>query len=211
MKKGFFITLEGGEGAGKSTLQKTLVIRLRKAGYRVISTREPGGTRLGKRLRKELLRGGKVESVAELLLYAADRAQHVAEVIAPSLQSGAVVVCDRFSDSTVAYQGYGRKLNAKTIALLNNLAQQGISPNLTIWLDIAPAAGIERAGRRGTADRLEGEALAFHGRVRKGFQSIARREPKRMIRVDARLAPEAVFEEAWAVVDAKLKRVRRGL
>jgi dTMP kinase len=205
MPHGYFITLEGGEGAGKSTLQQALADALRAAGREVVHTREPGGTELGKRLRQELLNGGHVEPVAELLLYAADRAQHVAQVIWPAVRRGAVVVCDRFSDSTVAYQGYGRKLDKKQIAALNALAQQGLKPHLTLWLDVPAAEGLARTNRRGAADRLEAENLAFHERVRRGFRAIARAAPRRVVRIDAHRPREAVIAEALAVTARRLK------
>lgn len=205
MAKGFFITLEGGEGAGKSTLQQGMAARLRAAGLEVVVTREPGGTELGKRLRQELLNGGHVEPVAELLLYAADRAQHVAQIIAPAVRRGAVVICDRFSDSTVAYQGYGRQLDKKQIAALNKLAQQGLAPHLTLWLDIPVKDGLARTQRRGAADRLEAEALAFHERVRKGFRALAKAEPRRIARLDARQPAEAVLAEALRLTARRLK------
>lgn len=206
--RGIFITLEGGEGAGKSTLQGSLAAAFTRAGREVVVTREPGGTALGKRLRKELLNGGHVEAAAELLLYAADRAQHVAEVIRPALERGAVVVCDRFSDSTVAYQGYGRKLDKKTIATLNGLAQQGVRPDLTLWLDVPVAVGLARTRRRGANDRLEGEAVAFHERVRKGFKVIAKAAPKRVVRIDAAQSAEAVATEALKVLRKRLRGFR---
>lgn len=206
--RGIFITLEGGEGAGKSTLQATLAAAFGRAGREVVVTREPGGTALGKRLRNELLNGDHVEPAAELLLYAADRAQHVAQIIAPALKRGAVIICDRFSDSTVAYQGYGRKLDKKTIATLNALAQQGVRPNFTLWLDVPAAVGLARTQRRGANDRLEGEAVAFHERVRKGFKAIAKAEPKRVVRLDATQTPEEVAAAALAVVRKRLRGFR---
>lgn len=206
--RGIFITLEGGEGAGKSTLQATLAAAFERAGREVVVTREPGGTALGKRLRSELLNGDHVEPAAELLLYAADRAQHVAQVIRPALKRGAVVVCDRFSDSTTAYQGYGRMLDKKAIALLNGLAQQGVRPDLTLWLDVPVAVGLARTQRRGANDRLEGEAVAFHERVRKGFRAISRQEPKRIVRIDAVHAPEAVAAASLDVVRKRFRGLR---
>lgn len=206
--RGIFITLEGGEGAGKSTLQASLAAAFSRAGREVVVTREPGGTALGKRLRKELLEGDHVEPAAELLLYAADRAQHVAQIIQPALKRSAVIICDRFSDSTVAYQGYGRKLDKKTIATLNGLAQQGVRPDLTLWLDVPAAVGLARTQRRGVNDRLEGEAVAFHERVRKGFRAIAKAEPKRVVRLDATQTPDEVAAAALAVLRKRLRGFR---
>lgn len=206
--RGIFITLEGGEGAGKSTLQGSLAAAFSRVGREVVVTREPGGTVLGKRLRQELLNGDHVEPAAELLLYAADRAQHVAQIIRPALERGAVVICDRFSDSTVAYQGYGRKLDKKAIATLNGLAQQGVRPDLTLWLDVPAAAGLARTRRRGAGDRLEGEAVAFHERVRKGFKAIAQAEPRRVVRIDATQTTEDVYAGALEVLRTRLRGFR---
>jgi dTMP kinase len=205
MPRGIFITLEGGEGAGKSTLQKTLARRFKKAGYKVVLSREPGGTKLGRRLRRELLNGGHVYPAAELLLYAADRAQHVAEVIEPAIKAGSVVICDRFSDSTVAYQGYGRKLDRKTIADLNALAQQGITPQVTLWLDLPVSAGLARTRKRGAADRLEAEKLAFHERVRTGFRAVAKANPERVVKIDASKGIEQVADAAVRALRQRLK------
>jgi dTMP kinase len=204
--KGFFITIEGGEGAGKSTLQKALAVQLKRAGRQVVVTREPGGTPLGRRLRRELLRGGAVDPVAELLLYAADRAQHVGEMIRPALEADAVVLCDRYSDSTMAYQGYGRRLDHKRVAALNKLAEQNVRPGLTLWLDLPVEAGLARVMGRGQGkDRLEAEAIAFHRRVRTGFSALAKKHPRRIIRIRADQPPEEVFTEAWAAIQRRLK------
>jgi dTMP kinase len=204
MARGIFITLEGGEGAGKSSLQKALLRRLKREGRSVVKTREPGGTPLGRKLRRELLKSGWVAPTAELLLYAADRAQHVASVIRPALEAGAVVVCDRFSDSTVAYQGYGRRLDRAQIAELNALAQDGIEPDLTLWLDIPVADGLARTRKRGAADRLEAEAIAFHERVRRGFRALSKEHPGRIVRLDARKSQDQVEAAAWAVLSRRL-------
>ncbi len=204
---GYFITIEGGEGAGKTTLQHALSRRLEEAGFTVLTTREPGGTALGARLRGELLNGGAVAPTAELLLYAADRAQHVSEVIAPALARGTVVLCDRFSDSTLAYQGFGRGLDAALIRRLNRVAQQGVAPQLTLWLDLPVAKGLARVSGRGAGrDRFETEARRFHERVRRGFAELARQHPRRILRVDADQDPAGVLEACWQIV---LPRVRR--
>ena len=212
MRNGYFITLEGGEGAGKSTLQAGLAARLRKAGFRVVLTREPGGTPLGKKLRKALLHGGHVSPAAELLLYAADRAQHVDSVISPALDKGYVVLCDRFSDSTVAYQGYGRKLDLAAIERLNQMAQQGVEPDLTLWLDLPAEAGLARTRRRSKkGDRLEAEARVFHERVRKGFRAQARRFPHRIVRIDAAGSAAGVADKAWRLFTDRVHTVPHGV
>jgi dTMP kinase len=139
-----FITLEGGEGVGKTTQQALLALQLRQAGYPCLCTREPGGTALGRALREILLHGDPLTPLAELFLYAADRAEHVQKCILPALAAGQVVVCDRFTDSTLAYQGYGRGLDLQQVRQLNHLATGGLQPHLTLWLDLPPEVGLAR-------------------------------------------------------------------
>lgn len=170
----------------------------------VVQTREPGGTTLGRRLRRELLRGGEVNPMAEMLLYAADRAQHVAELILPALEQGKTVLCDRFSDSTMAYQGFGRGLDQSLIARLNAVAQQGVPPDLTLWLDLPVEVGLARVGSRGERDRFELEDVRFHERVRAGFQWLAEQEPGRIVRLDATLSPTDLVAAAWAEIEKRL-------
>jgi len=177
--------MEGGEGVGKSTQARLLAAALRAAGLIVLETREPGGTPAGDRIRALVLDpAATVAPVTELLLYEASRAQLVAEVIEPALVAGEVVLCDRFYDSTTAYQGFGRGLDRERIRQLNAAATDGLAPDRTLVLDVEPAVGIERATRQG-ADRLEAESLAFHERVRAGFAAIAAEEPERVRVVDA--------------------------
>lgn len=204
---GVFITLEGGEGVGKTTQQALLVERLRQEGYACLCTREPGGTALGKTLRELLLHGDPFSPLAELLLYAADRAEHVSKVIAPALAAGQVVVCDRFTDSTLAYQGYGRGLDLEKIRQLNHLATGGLQPHLTLWLDLPPEVGLARAKAR---DRLEQERLEFHRRVYQGFQALAAAEPQRIVRVDAQGSPAEVAARLWSVVEPRLPLATAG-
>ena len=196
-----FITLEGGEGVGKTTQQALLALQLRQAGYPCLCTREPGGTALGEALRELLLHGDPLTPLAELLLYAADRAEHVNKVIAPALAVGQVVICDRFTDSTLAYQGYGRGLNLEQIRQLNHLATGGLQPQLTLWLDLAPEVGLARS-RLG--DKLEQEHLEFHRRVYRGFQALAAAEPQRIVRIDAGGSPLEVAARIWSVVKPRL-------
>ena len=176
-----FITFEGIEGCGKSSHLRALATRLRGLGYDVVETREPGGSRAGTTLRALLLGPEAVplEALAELFLYCADRAQHVAEVIRPALARGRVVLCDRFSDSTLAYQGYGRGLDLETIRTLDALARDGIRPHLTFLLDVPVTEGLRRAHARGSSDRFEQAPLAFHERVRAGFRALAAAEADR--------------------------------
>jgi len=189
---GFFVTFEGGEGTGKTTQLTRLLTALRAAGRDPVETREPGGTAIGNQIRKLLLDRGNVRMAAptELLLYEASRAQLVHEVIRPALAAGRIVLCDRFTDSTTAYQGYGRGLELSLVARLNALGSDGVTPDLTFLFDLDPAVGLARAAERlrapGTrADRIEGEVLAFHQRVREGFRALASAEPDRFMVVDA--------------------------
>ena len=191
---GVFITFEGGEGSGKTTQLQARLRYLRGRGWEAIETRDPGGTPIGKQIRTLLLDCGNAGMVpaAELLLYEASRAQLVREVIRPALTAGRAVLCDRFIDSTVAYQGYGRGLDLALIARLSALATDGLCPDVTFLLDLEPAVGLRRAGRRvaeqnARRDRIEEEVLTFHQRVRAGYQMIATAEPERVIVVDASL------------------------
>ena len=182
-----FVTFEGIEGSGKSAHLRLLAAALRTAGRAVVETREPGGTPLGVALRDLLLTPSDVppEPLAELLLYCADRAQHVARVIRPALAAGQIVLCDRFSDSTIAYQGYGRGLDLDTVRALDARARAGLEPDLTFLLDCPTASGLERARHRsGTGDRFEQEALAFHEAVRRGFHDLAAAAPQRYQIID---------------------------
>jgi dTMP kinase len=196
-----FITLEGGEGVGKTTQQALLALQLRQAGYPCLCTREPGGTALGRALREILLHGDPLTPLAELFLYAADRAEHVQKCILPALAAGQVVVCDRFTDSTLAYQGYGRGLDLQQVRQLNHLATGGLQPHLTLWLDLPPEVGLARSG---SCDRLEQERLEFHRRVHQGFQALAAAEPQRIVRIDAEGSPLEVAARIWSVVKPRL-------
>jgi dTMP kinase len=191
---GLFITFEGGEGSGKTTQLKTLLAHLRAAGRDAIETRDPGGTAIGKQIRGLLLDRGNAQmaAAAELFLYEASRAQVVQEVIRPALAQGRIVLCDRFADSTLAYQGYGRGLDLDLIARLNALATGGLRPDLTFLLDLDPAIGLARAAQRAMGpherhDRIEGEVLGFHQRVRAGYRAVATADPERVIVLDASL------------------------
>lgn len=197
--RGLFVTIEGGEGAGKTTLQVSLLDRLAQAGYGCLGTREPGGTPLGQQVRNLLLHQGDMATMTELLLYAADRAEHVATVIQPALEAGQVVICDRFTDSTEAYQGYGRGLDANEIASLNQMATAGLRPDLTLWLDLPVEAGLARARQRSQTDldRLERAEIDFHHRLYAGFAAIAERDPERVCRIDATASVKTVTASAW--------------
>ncbi|HBW20358.1 MAG TPA: dTMP kinase [Actinobacteria bacterium] len=187
--RGLLLVLEGGEGAGKSTQARLLAIWLRDQGFDVVTTHEPGATKIGMRLRALLLDTAHTGLApnAEALMYAADRAEHVTSVLRPALERGAIVVCDRYVDSSLAYQGAGRQLPQAEIAELNNWATGGLLPDLTILLDLPPAAGLGR--RASSADRLEAEPTEFHERVRAGFLALARAEPGRYLVLDATRPP----------------------
>jgi len=202
---GLLITLEGGEGCGKSTQAAELARRLREMGRSVTLTREPGGTALGERLRQVLLDpGAPPDARSEYLLFAAARAQITAEVIKPALERGEIVVCDRFGDSSSAYQGYGRGLKVEDIRAINDIATQGLRPDLTVLLDLAPEAGRARQGGEGTSDRFGQEDLSFHRRVRRGYIALAGAEPERWVVVDGGQPEEAVAEAVWARVSQLL-------
>lgn len=189
-----FITLEGPEGAGKSTQLPQLAKWLEVAGKAVVTTKNPGGTLIGGQIREILLKPANAAMVplAELLLYAADRAQHVEEVVKPALAQGTVVLCDRYSDSTLAYQGFGRGLDQALIGELNQLATGGLRPDLTLLLDLPVEQGLARVAASRQVDRLETEAIAFHHRLRDGYLALAQREPARFVVVDATQPAEAV-------------------
>lgn len=211
-----FITLEGGEGAGKSTQQRMLVRRARGMGLKVLGTREPGATALGAAVREVLTIPGQdhPRERAELLLYLADRAQHVHQVIAPALSAGQVVICDRFADSSEVYQGRARSLGVQWVRTLNRWACGEVWPRLTVLLDLDPALGLKRVRERqfqlGLAtDRLENEGLEFHQQVRAGFLAQAEAEPERISVVDAGRPQEEVAEAIWALAEPVLKEWKK--
>jgi dTMP kinase len=207
-----FITLEGGEGAGKSTQARAIADRLTAAGRNVILTREPGGTPFGELARSILLHHAasegaervRLDETAELLIFAADRAQHIDELIRPALARGDVVICDRFTDSTVAYQGYGRGIPLDRIAQAIDLATRGLTPNLTILLDVPVATGMARRLGERAPDQFEREALTFHTRVREGFLSLAAAEPARFFVLDATQPPDEIAAKVWDRVERLL-------
>ena len=188
---GIFITFEGGDGAGKTTQAELLASWLAARGLEVVRTREPGGTPLGVSVRELLLHGEHVDQRAEALLYAADRAQHIAEVVRPAIARGAVVVQDRYIDSSLAYQGAGRPLPPQEVRSLNEWATEGLWPRLTVLLDVTPELAASRRRAAGQqADRLEREAEEFHARVRERFLDLAAAEPDRFLVLDASLPVE---------------------
>lgn len=201
---GYLIAFEGGDGAGKSTQVQRLAQWLTERGHEVVITREPGDTPIGRRLREVLLDVGNtgMSARAEALLYAADRAEHVDAMIRPALRRGAVVITDRYVDSSIAYQGAGRELSGAEVERLSQWATQGLAPALTVLLDIAPEVGAVRRGN--TPDRIESESAEFHQRVRQGFLDLAGRAPKRYLVLDALRAPSAIAAAIQARVAAGL-------
>lgn len=203
MKRGLFITLEGGEGAGKSSCLDFVRDWLKRHGQDVVVTREPGGTPLGERIRDLLLHGRDGMSPdAELLLMFAARAEHLNQVIRPALERGSSVVCDRFTDATYAYQGAGRGVAGERIAVLEQWVQQGLRPNLTLLLDLPVTQGLARAGTRSAPDRFEREQQAFFERVRSAYLDAAAREPGRIRVIDASRDIAAVQEQLAAALAA---------
>lgn len=205
-KRGFLLSFEGIEGCGKSTQLRRLAKQLRSRGYLVVETREPGGSQISEQIRKVLLDLGNsgMDIHCELLLYLASRAQHVAETILPALDKGAIVLCDRFSDATMAYQGYGRGVGASPVARLNRFASAGTMPDLTIVLDVPVAIGLARKRRAGHLDRLDMEREAFHQTVRNGYLRIAKRDSRRVRVLDGTPPIEEVSAAINRLVDVRV-------
>jgi dTMP kinase len=202
------ITFEGIEGSGKSTHLRHVAAHLRAAGRAVVETREPGGTPAGDAIRRLLLGPERVplEPLTELFLYCADRTQHVAQVIRPALDAGRIVLCDRFSDSTIAYQGHGRGLHLDAVHALDAHARAGVVPWLTVLLDCPVDEGLRRArGRAGPGDRFEEEVRTFHERVRAGFLALAAAEPARFCVIDSTPPPADVQARVVGAVGARLR------
>ncbi len=207
--KGKLIVFEGVEGAGKTTQMQRLIHWMQAKCFNIkgsVATREPGGTELGKGLRSLLLQSSdeSVSDRAELLMYAADRTQHVETFIKPKLALGTMVFCDRFTDSTIAYQGYGRGLDFGLIQQLNEIATGGLQSDLTFWLDIDVEAGLARVKARGKPDRMEQANLEFHQRVQQGFTELARQNPDRMVRINGDRPEDEVAHEIQTIFSARL-------
>ena len=202
-----FIVFEGGEGCGKSTQTRALYRHLSKDGFRAVLTREPGGTRLGERVRRYLKQTDetRISPLAELFLIATARAQLVSEIIRPELEKGKMVICDRFTPSTLAYQGYGRGLNTDALREVNDIATDGMSPDLIVLLDIPIEDGLGRKKSK-ERDRFESESLAFHARVRRGYLDMAKADPERWLVVDGRLPKKEIEKMIWGKVSILLKR-----
>ncbi len=218
--QGKLIVFEGIEGSGKTTQLELLNTRLLHNGYfqklcqrekisGAVITRQPGGTSIGKDIRRLLLHSpadAGLSDRTELLLYAADRAQHIGELIRPKLEMGYLVLCDRYTDSTLAYQGYGRQLNIDLIHQLNAIATDGITPDLVILLQLDAATGLSRTFKRGPADRIEQSGLAFHQRVQQGFETLAAQNPERFVTIDASQTEAAIAAQVGEVVSQRLEQ-----
>ena len=208
-RKPLFITIEGGEGSGKTSNSLLLKQYLTKKGHKILLTREPGGTILAEVIRKILLNPkSKLTPLSELFLYEAARAQHISEIVRPALEKGFTVICDRFTDATVAYQGFARKLNLDLINKLNSAASFGLTPNLTIYLDIDPKLGLNKAKKLDkesygkTGDRIEMESLKFHQAVRRGYLSQAKKYPKRIKVVKT----NSDINKTWAEIEKHIAK-----
>ncbi|KAB2865502.1 MULTISPECIES: dTMP kinase [Exiguobacterium] len=204
--KGMFITVEGPDGSGKTTQLQLLVRSLTEKGYEVVVTREPGGTKVGNSIREVLLSPEHDEMTprVEMMLYAASRAQNIDQVIRPALKRGAIVVCDRFVDASIAYQGYGLQYDLNQILSLNEWATAGIKPDLTFLFDLTPDQASRRMKDRGQLDRIESRDESFHQRVYDGFKKILEQHPDRMVRIDANATIEMIQDE---VLDITLERL----
>jgi len=214
-----FVTFEGIEGCGKSTQAQLLARRLAAIGYPCLATREPGGTRIGREIRRVLLHPSHraMAPEVELALYFADRTQHLKEVVWPAIERGRVVISDRFTDSTLAYQGYGRGLRRSLIASLDRILTGGFRPDRTVLLDLPAEVALERARGRNRASlrgkregRFERERLEFHRRVRRGYLALARRESQRYVVVSAEGTRNRVHDEVWARLSSSFPPKRKG-
>lgn len=198
-KQGIFITLEGGEGAGKTTAIRLLQQSLEACGKQVMVTREPGGILIAERIREVILdtKHTAMDARTEALLYTAARRQHLAEKVLPALERGEVIICDRFVDSSLVYQGYARGLGMDAVWEINQFAIQDVMPDLTFWLDIEPEAGLARiaANRAEEINRLDQEKLPFHMKVREGYQILAERDHQRIVRIDAEQSPQQIVDQ----------------
>jgi len=200
--KGRFISLEGIEGTGKSTQAKLLSDYLKEKGFEVVLTEEPGGTQIGLRIRELLLsvEHKGMTAVTELLLYNASRSQHIREIIVPAISSGAIVITDRFTDSTIAYQGFGRGIDLSLINSIDLIATERLRPDITILLDLDAEVGLKRNKRINKTDRLELEDLEFHQRVRNGYHNLAEKEPERIKLIDASAGIQEIHSRISSII-----------
>jgi dTMP kinase len=207
-----FITFEGPDGSGKTTQIRLLAEWLREQGYQVVLTREPGGTEISDQIRQIVhdLHNAAMNARTEILLYSASRAQHVAQLIRPALATGKVVISDRYADSTMAYQGYGRQLDLTALRMITVFATGGLVPDLTLYFDIAPEEGLRRRQVGGDEwNRLDAEATDFHQRARAGYLELIKQEPERWVVIDANRSREEVQAQVRAAVQARVKQITR--
>lgn len=206
--QGFFITIEGPEGAGKTTVMSDVVAQLTSEGYEIVSTREPGGIRISEHIREVILNNTytEMDGRTEALLYAAARRQHLVEKIAPALKENKIVLCDRFIDASLAYQGYARGLGIDEVLSINEFAIGKLMPNLTLLFDLEPAIGLKRIAQHDEREknRLDAESLAFHESVRKGYQEVVKRYPDRIHVIDASKSQEEVTKNVLKVLKKSL-------
>ncbi|XOK61377.1 dTMP kinase [Paenibacillus elgii] len=212
VKRGFFITVEGGEGAGKTSAIDAILEQVKARGYDVLSTREPGGIPIAEQIRSVVLdrNNTAMDPRTEALLYAAARRQHLAEKVIPALEAGKVVVCDRFIDSSLAYQGYARELGMDEVFAINRFAIGDWMPDLTVFMDVRPEIGLARirADQGREVNRLDVESMTFHNKVREGYLQVLRQFPERVVRVDAERELDKVLEDIGQMLNQKLpKRV----
>lgn len=207
MKKGLFITFEGPDGSGKTTVSTAVVKQLTALGYEIVHTREPGGVDIAEQIRHVILdpKNVKMDVKTEVLLYAASRRQHLIEKILPALEAGKIVVCDRFVDSSLAYQGVGREVGFDEVYTVNRFAIDDHMPDLTIYLDLEAQAGLDRIAQRKYLDRLDQEKITFHQRVVEGYHQVLKRFGSRIVVVDANQAIETVQKEAFEAILKKVK------
>lgn len=209
IKKGYFITFEGLEGCGKSTQLSLIAGKLKEKGYSILATREPGGTRIGEKIRAITHDRENVDltRIAEAYLMAASRAQHVREIIRPALQAKKIVLCDRYIDSSLAYQGYGREIGEEKIVKLNELAVDLVYPDLTILLDCGPLIALKRRNHTDKIDRLDLQQSDFYDRVHTGYHEIAKKSPERIYLIDSTRNINDVAKDVWILVEEKLKPI----
>lgn len=202
MTRGKFITFEGPDGSGKTTVSTAVVKKLQEMGYPVRYTREPGGSNIAEQIRGIILdpQNTEMDARTEALLYAASRRQHLVDRVFPALEEGTHVICDRFVDSSLAYQGFGRGLGIEEVYAINEFAVAGAMPDKTIFLDISAEEGLKRIADRSFLDRLDQESIEFHRAVYEGYQEVVRRYPDRIICVDAGRTPEEVIEDACRII-----------
>ena len=201
MGRGLFITFEGGEGAGKTTLIESLSQFLLKQNKEVLRVREPGGTALGEKVRDLLLNPAfQIDPHAELCLFLASRSQQIQEVILPALNQNKVVLCDRFNDSSIVYQGYARGLGVEKVKEMCQFISDGVEPDLTFYLDLDPSLGLTRASLQREKDRIESEGSSFHQKIREGYLKIAQKEKKRFHLIDAKASKEEVYQQVLTIL-----------